>query len=232
LRIDVRETSTTKHVIGAGKNMKKLLLLGVVLSFAASALAIPFAGQATVGRTAGTYGLTGGEYTISPVAPTSFTPFQSFCLEIPETAASGWYTLDTVAINGGGGPNPDPISIGTAWLFAQFSAGTLFGYDYTIGAGRQASAYALQLAFWNLEQESAYLPAPALAFLNLAQAAFPNQNIFGDDNGKQGVYAMNFYDSTGKPLQSMLAVPDGGSMLALLGIALLGLQGFFRFARR
>jgi len=219
--------------------MKRILLLAVITGglCASSALAATM-GTLEVGRTAGTFGVTGGEFTITLLTPAPERTFQSFCLEIPVRPGGGEYSISTGAIPGGNGVGPDgvpgfdPVSIGTAWLFAQFSQGTLAGYDYTIGPGREASAYALQLAIWNLEDETAFLPAAAKAFLDLAQAAFPSQNIALADNGDQHVFALNISDPAGNPQQSMLIMaPDGGLTIGLLGLALMGLGGLRRKLR-
>ena len=62
------------------------------------------------------------------------------------------YTLTDPAANGGDGSGRDFISPQAAFLYTQFRTGTLTGYDYA-GAGRAASADALQRAFWMFEQE-------------------------------------------------------------------------------
>lgn len=213
---------------------------------ASSALAIPFSGTVDITRTPGTVGFSGGEYTVTGVAPTVFDSFQTFCLEVPQSVQDNpqTYQLNSGAIAGGNSPGSwgpdgvpgfDPVSIGTAWLYTQFRAGTLGGYDYTLGAGREASAYGLQLAIWFLENEysSGVLNAEAEAFLALAQGAFaPGTDITLGDFGAQGVYAMNLIGPTGEPSQDMLAIPDGGATLSLLGLGLVGLGMASRRLRR
>ena len=67
-----------------------------------------------------------------------------------------YYGISQGAINGGiSGGNPDPISRGTAWLYLQFATGNLANlanYDYSAGAGGNASAAALQATIWWLEE--------------------------------------------------------------------------------
>src|SRR5688572_24218080 len=58
----------------------------------------------------------------------------------------------------GGVGGADPISSQTAWLYTQFSNGSLSNYDYSstgnaVFANRGASADALQHAFWGFENE-------------------------------------------------------------------------------
>ena len=82
--------------------------------------------------------------------------FQTFCLERNEFIDfhSNGFVIDSIskeAFNGGvGGPNPDPISAETAWMFFSFTKGTLSGY-----LGDTTSANNLQNAIWGLENEIA-----------------------------------------------------------------------------
>ena len=231
--------------------MKKILMTVVVAGgmAASSAFAIPDSGTVMVGRTAGTYTGSGGEFTITAVSPTVFATFQSFCLEENEGIQGNpqTYRLNTGAIAGGvnvgpdGSPGFDPISHGTAWLFNQFTAGTLGGYDFTIGFGRESSAFALQQTIWYLENEITSLPAGlSTTFYNEAVTA--SDAMFGAgkvnlaDNGVQGVFAMNL-TVNGINSQDMLAqggpvLPDGGATLLLLGIGLSGVGMVSRRFRR
>lgn len=85
--------------------------------------------------------------------------FQSFCVETDEyvNVPGGPYNvvLNNSAVAGGsGGPSPDPLSVGAAWLYHEFQLGRLTGYDYDPTDGhRSASAAALQQAIWWLEDE-------------------------------------------------------------------------------
>lgn len=193
-------------------------------------------------------GLGGGEFTIgqSPwganygaKAQASFlvpnaTGFQTFCLEGNESAGYGWSdaSLSDGAVGGGfSGGNPDPICLGTAWLYSEFAKGVLVGYDYT-AAGRQASALDLQKTIWWLEGEMADPGA-----LNPFRNAVMGLANYTDDAGLNNVYNVLVVNMTsipkpgaagpaGQPVlkQSMLVmVPDGGMTLALLGGALFGL---------
>lgn len=83
--------------------------------------------------------------------------FQSFCLEIKEDVATPEHGLlgsvGTAAIKGGVVGGSDPIGPEVAWLYTQFATGTLTGYVYTPGSGRETSAGALQRVIWSLEGE-------------------------------------------------------------------------------
>lgn len=195
----------------------------------------------TVGNGGDHYGMgpyqkdSGGEFTVLPSSDLGVNlaaysaatrdvyqagTFQTFCLEIPEHI-DGWttynVTLDSGAVRGGyAGGNPDPISLGTAWLYDQFVAGTLSGYDYS---GARSSAVVLQNTFWFLENELKTLTD--YTFYNLAFGAIGG-NIMADNNGTYKVSVLNLTDpSDGSPRQSLLVkVPDSGLTIALLGIAM------------
>jgi len=198
----------------------------------------------TVSRPAGYATGEGGEFNITPVfsggsyAPTVLvgSGYETFCLDaavnIGPLPANYNATLAT-----------SPVSVGTAWLYYQFATGTLAGYAYTSFAptailengnpytvtARAASAYGLQNAIWLLEGDVApFIDAAAAApWLSLvegatsktfAQLSEPNQNsTFQVDR-------VVLTDANGAPVQNMLAlVPDGGSAVMLLGMALGGL---------
>ena len=95
---------------------------------------------------------TGGEFTLTASGSLTGT-FQTFCIEQGEYLSDNTtynYVINSAAVQGGvGGPDPDPISKGTAYLFYNFAKGTLAGYDYTGTTKTQE----LQNAIWYLEQE-------------------------------------------------------------------------------
>lgn len=99
--------------------------------------------------------------------------FRTFCLERNEFLDfhPNGFLIDSIskeAVAGGaGGPNPDPISPETAWLFYNFTLGTLSGY-----LGDVASANDLQNAIWGYEEEIAQDAAwSSNAFVIAANAA-------------------------------------------------------------
>jgi len=129
-------------------------------------------------------------------------------------------------VNGGnGGPNPDPISVGTAWLYYNFATGNLANYNY--GAGRAASAAALQNTIWWLEQEAAD-PGAGNVFRTAVLAQFGNSAAaaMADNNGAYAVQVLNLTTLAGGLAQDMLIVTPIPGALILLGPALLGLAGF------
>jgi VPDSG-CTERM motif len=229
--------------------------LALVLAFGSDAFGLTIG----INRTGGYYstsggqagGVGGGEFTITgqPTLTANYDPvatlsggFQTFCLEYNEhvgVPATYNASISGGAISGGIGAvnGTDLISMGTAYLYSQFAAGTLVGYDYTVGALRAASAGALQAAFWFLEQEitlgDALIAAnPFLGLLGITtstDADIAAQRA--DSNGAYDVAVLNLGTSPGYPNQDQLviarpgqSVPDGGTTLLLMGVALGGIS--------
>jgi hypothetical protein len=213
-----------------------LAVVGLMLAQSASALSYE------ITRSPGYYYDKGGEFTIfgtgfeaqydSQATHTSFNKigFQTFCLEKDEKQVMypDAYTIDNVAINGGiGGPDPDPISIGTAWLYDQFARGVLAGYDYDPLANRSTDAGLLQEAFWWIEQELDY-DASANTFVTLVAGALGMSalDLQAPNNAALGAYGVSVMNWTEKGIkrQSMLVrTPDGGVTMALLGLSIASL---------
>jgi hypothetical protein len=225
--------------------MKKILLTAVAVSLAASthlsALTV------TISQVSGyNPGGSGGEFNISPVTGTGYSPsvlvgsgFESFCVSrgvgitIP-----GTYNA-TVDPNGtyltGTTPSVATISRGTAWLYQQFATGVLAGYNYaSIGggtsSGRATSAFYLQDAMWTLEGEYSYIGGLAGDLADNAFLALVAAQYGGGTNGLASAMAANLpggYDvgtlyltsANGSPAQGMLTLlPDGGTTLMLMGL--------------
>jgi hypothetical protein len=159
--------------------------------------------------------------------------FQTFCLEhneFIERNTTYQATIDNVAMAGGrGGLSPDPLSLGAAWLYREFAAGTLVGnnataYDYT---ATRKYVTDLQDAIWFLEEErgAAGLSATALAFLGSAYAANGGSEASARlaNNGTWNVKVLNITRNGVLKQSQLVMVPDGGMTVVLLGMALGGM---------
>ncbi len=247
--------------------MKKIMAcVGTMLVMAVGAMAAgtvktPSCGNCGGSPTYSNYGPwqtgQGGEFTLIVVsgadidlaAYSNFTKnqggtspsFQTFCIEENEYIypnATAGYSISNAADNGGvAGGHPDPISIGTAWLYSQFAHGTLANYNYTNSSpsgGRYTDAALLQQAFWYLENEITVLPAVnkffdavLTQFHFTGTAAQQLASARADANGAYGVAALNIFNpTTGQKYQTQLVlvpVPDAGFTLGLLGLGIAGL---------
>jgi hypothetical protein len=242
-----------KQTKGKGSKMKKLWmtgLMGMALAIQCSALTV------SVSRVAGYWEGSGGEFNVAnsgnPTDPAFLAELSHFNSN-PSTATivtgpngvgfetfcnSGFVELQGNPQNGTFTPNN--VAWGTAWLYSQFAAGTLAGYNYTPGAGRAASAYAFQNAIWELDGTGgSYLnPTAAGITVFLTEAANAALATYGSSfsdtsaaNGAFDVYEL-YLTYNGVPSQPMLGfgvpVPDGGSTIILLGMALTGIGLFSR----
>jgi hypothetical protein len=193
----------------------------------------------TVTRTNGYFAGNGGEYTVTPSAELAWVlglydakarlhgGFQSFCTEVDELVSMGHTynaTVNDRVIDGGVGPQGDPISLGTAWLYHAFQSGTLANYNYTPGAARSASAGALQHTFWWLEGEGGD-PGTGNAFRNMVVSRFGTATAaMADNSGTYPVAVMNLFDANGGHAQDLLVcIPAPGAIiLGGLGTCLVG----------
>jgi len=128
-----------------------------------------------------------------------------------------------------------PLTEGTAWLYSQFAAGTLFGYDYTnADNGRASSALQLQEAIWELQGQAAP-NGDATYFITLVDETLGKSVADATATGTaDGVQVMvltgiNGYGTTpySQP-QLYYNVPDNGTTMLLVAGALFALLGFKR----
>jgi len=216
------------------KTLIVLGLTGIVVISSARADTITFVDS--VG------GSLGGQYTATTKNSSGYVTdvFETFCIEKTEYLdfkGTFDYTISYSAVLGGkGGGSPDPVSIPTAWLFAEFSKGTLDTYGTAYDYGVSADADQLQTAIWYLEDEIAEPGTSTLAYA-LIQLAYKQsgKNKSYNASGEYGVYVINptwrqnsYGLAVGSPAQSVLAIPDGGATLALMGLSLGGLAFFAR----
>ena len=228
--------------------MKKFFsgLLAIALtSLVQAASAASLAAGDTIKLT-DSYGSTGGGEFIGTILSGAAAPgsFITFCVEKNEFFTPGQtlqvQAVSTAAVNGGaGGGNPDPLDARTAYLFTQFSLGTLSNYSYDNATARVSSANSLQKAIWYLEQEIS-LPSSdtqAQSWINEAT----NKVSSGEWSGIGDVRVLNLYrwdsatHSYSLPAQDQLYVipipePETYAML-LAGLGLLGFAMRRRFLR-
>ena len=136
------------------------------------------------------------------------------------------YTL-TDPNDKGGVNGQDPISSYTAWLYTQVTDGTLSKYDYNntgndVFASHEASANALQHAFWGFEQEETL--DLNNYYVQLALNNTPSNFGIGDVQ----VLNMYLYDPTkqggiGPEAQDQLTRVPEPTTLALVGAGMFGL---------
>jgi len=154
--------------------------------------------------------------------------FQTFCIEHGETFSPGTtynVSISDRAKNGSQGVDGDVVSIGTAWLYSQFAAGTLVGltagdvaspYVYTYGADRVASAGALQATLWWLENEPTGVSDPGKGniFRNAVLAQYGDvATAIADSGGAFGVRALNL-GTPGVYQDQLVMVPEPTTMVA------------------
>jgi hypothetical protein len=141
--------------------MHKIAVIGLLIGILTSSLMASPTVYMT--RQNGYYSGVGGEFTATPTGVSGLTDgvsIQTFCVEYCENMylnQSYNAVVNTIAMNGGVTPAGigDPIDTKTAFLYDSFLNGTLANYNYTPGAGRSASAKALQEVIWYIENEHA-----------------------------------------------------------------------------
>jgi len=227
--------------------MKKLIFIGLVSIFTvASAFAVP---TVKLYQQTGYSYSNGGEFTakfsgwawnplINYSGSTSnignYDPsFQTFCLEYTEHFNPGTayeVTISDKAIKGGVGPQGDPLSIGTAWLYFEFQKGTLASYDYDpAGGDRSKDAGALQTTIWWLEGERSD-PGASNIFRQAVIAKFGSVTGAMADNDHaypiavMGLWVQGHAGDLAYCIQDQLVcIPAPGAiLLGSIGVALVG----------
>lgn len=181
--------------------------------------------------------------------------FETFCVQTDV----GFWPGDTYSYSGAslktlGSPQANiPLSVGVAWLYAEFSQGTLGGYDYAnsgthtsfpttttagLSATRETDAGALQAAIWSLMGESepdGSFPTPttannlfyAEALSHFGSLSAATASVTTATYGDYTVGILNLTGSHGEAQNQLIwfdaPAPDGGLTLALLALSLAGL---------
>jgi hypothetical protein len=228
--------------------MKKALILSLLVAASTSITAL--ADTISIVPGYGPYQSgNGGEITVTLSTPVSgYVPgvtsgfvqsgtFQTFCLELHESLVNGTFVAvpaDVTQLSG------ITLNKGTAWLYQQFAAGTLSGYNYGPNAvDRKASAAALQAEIWHLmgNQDAANPTFDALVMGALgATWSDPNTSAFSPVR-LVNVWDIGLVGQREGARQDVLyipgtSVPDGGLTLALLGMGLTGIGVISRRIRK
>ena len=210
--------------------MKRTILAGLAVGAMVAACGTASAATLSIlGK--GNGSTSGGEFKVD-VTGDNVSDFVTFCIELDEfinvPGGPYNYTASQSAELGGNNTNSgDPLSKASAWIFAEYTAGTiganLTGAAATTWAGLNATgkADAVQNALWYLEEEIATANfLSTWAESNVAARTVANGGVIG-------VNVLNLTSSAGNH-QSLLRVPDGGMALGMLGVGLLAVGALRR----
>jgi len=199
---------------------------------------------------------------IRDAVPANTQNFRTFCIEENEYISGGTpynATIDGTAsvagrayAGGVGGPNPDPISVATAYIFQNFERDNYkttnnLGGSIVIGgiaSGTTSTlANAVQLAIWSLEQEVTLSVGGHSGLDDLAQSLITDANsglaggktvaltFWRDGGGVQtfnDVRVMNLTttDASHTLAQSQIVLSNANADVPLPGVAWMGLASF------
>ena len=146
--------------------------------------------------------------------------FETFCLNKVALANSGqvynYVSSDNVIPVPAGASNPDPVTLGTAWLYSEFRSGGLASAVGGFTYNDASSADQLQQAIWYLEGSAGGLNN---AFVTAANAAlqglgYGNNSVMNAANGAFGVFALHL-TANGSDAQPVLGmVPEPSTVVA------------------
>jgi hypothetical protein len=145
--------------------------------------------------------------------------FQTFCTELlEEYTPGGLYPVSSIGNNAlyNNTGHPVPITLGVAYLYSQFAAGTLVGYDYnyTDGGGRSASAGDLQNAIWSLLGEQSITLLTGAALTDLQNSGIAQADWTKAANGAYGVADMTLDNPGQAQDQLVIVVPETSTVIA------------------
>jgi hypothetical protein len=224
--------------------LKILLVAGLGLGLL---LAEPAARADTIVLNQNAYSFQGGGEFTANTASQSFVAnyapvailnggFETFCVQRSvyyHPGATYTFTLGDADSQG------RPLTAGAAFLYSQFGAGALAGYDYFDAAARKIDAGDLQAAFWYLQGNqsggSGY-PAGGTGnpFYDLAVATLGSSQVVAPNNGQYQVQILQLWDTANQPCQNQLVlnppaqVPEPSSLPWFT----LGLTGLLVVSRR
>ena len=156
--------------------------------------------------------------------------FETFCVETSVDFTPGTKYQFTLNSQDSQGRN---LTLGTAYLYAQFAQGILSGYNYTDTLVRQQDAGLLQQAIWYLQGGQTYGGITPTVADNIFYAYALNSlgnNALNPNNDTYGVSIMRLTGDNGTTYQNQLeytAVPEPGTIWASLFLLLpLGMASF------
>ena len=144
--------------------------------------------------------------------------FETFCTELLEEFTPGnSYAVSAIGNNAmynhTSGPNGIPITLGIAYLYSQFAAGTLNGYDYTYGSGRTTTAGQLQTAIWIMLGETSGTMATWVTDDLTAALGSDTSKWYQASDGAYGVHDMVLLQP-GDAQDQLVVVPEPTTVLA------------------
>jgi hypothetical protein len=199
------------------KNTKIVKSLCAIVG-AASVLATTsaFATFSYNGTYSGTLTLSHGYGDAIDVNASGLGTYTSFCLNSGVVAwpatTYNYVSSDTVTPANSGGPAN--VTLGTAWLYSEFSSGDLSSYGYVYGDANSANQ--LQQAIWYLQGSPAGVDN---AFVVDAQTAVGSGNSTNASGGAYGVFALTLTIGNTYAQPILGIVPEPSTVVA--GVLLL-----------
>ncbi len=209
---------------GKNQNMKTInnfkkacALVAVAGALTASNL---FASISYNGTYTGTLQLANSYGSAITATSTGLGTFSTFCLNEGVYANSGqtynYVSSDNVIPTPVGASNPDPIVLGTAWLYSAFRSGQLASYGFVYGSA--ASADSLQSAIWFLEGNSVGVNNSYVTIAQTALTGLGLGSVTASANGAFGVFSLTLTDARGNSAQPVLGmvgtVPEPSTIIA------------------
>ena len=164
----------------------------------------------------------GGEFTVTDANNGAFL-LRTFCMETNEHVNDSHTFIvggisDSATLGGSGGPNPDPLDPLTAYLFWEFTQGTLTDIDGNLYTGTKTDQVDLQRAIWYFEEENG---GENNRFAEKADS------VGWTDIGSVRVINLETLNGANAQDQLVVAMPEPATML-LSSLGLLGMGFYLR----